>query len=192
MPTETRAYHQYREHLSHTDGVLTYGERIVIPTCLRQQCLDALHAAHQGTTRMTARAESSIFWPGMTKDITSTRERCNICNGIAPSQAAMPPTTPATPCYPFQHICGDFFHHMGNVYLVLVDRYSHWPIVTASRDGAKGLINTLRDTFATYGIPDSLTTDGGPEFSSHITRRSGTSTTGSSQPTTPMPTAERR
>lgn len=83
----------------------------------------------------------------MTRDIAKTRERCSTCNGIAPSQAAMPPTTPATPGYPFQHVCGDLFHHMGNTYLVLVDRYSHWPIVTVSRDGAKGLVNTLRDTF---------------------------------------------
>ena len=55
-------------------------------------------------------------------------------------------------------------------YLVLVDRYSHCPIVTPNREGAKGLIHTLRDTFATYGIPDSIASDGGPEFASQITR----------------------
>ena len=119
---------------------------------------------------MTARAESSIFWPEMTKDIAATRDRCTNCNGITPSQPAMPSTTPETPIYPFQHVCGNFFHHMGISYLVLVDRYSHWPIVTQSREGAKELIHTLRDTFATYGIPDSITSDGGPEFTSQITR----------------------
>lgn len=34
----------------------------------------------------------------------------------------------------------------------------------------QGLITVLRDTFATYGIPDTLTSDGSPEFSSHLTR----------------------
>lgn len=168
MPPEIHAYFPYRESLSNVDRVLTYGDRIIIPTSLRQTCLDALHAAHQGTSRMTARAESSM--PGMSKDIAATRESCTICNGIAPSHPAMPSTTPETPAHPFQHVCGDFFHHMGVPYLVLVDRYSHWPIVTASREGAKGLAHTLWDTFATYGIPDSLTSDGGPEFASHITR----------------------
>ena len=36
--------------------------------------------------------------------------------------------------------------------------------------GATGLIKTLRHTFATYGIPDELSSDGGPEFVSHRTR----------------------
>ena len=161
MPPATRDFFPFRDSLSAVDGVLTYGDRIVIPAKLRRTCLDALHAAHQGTSRMTARTESSLFWPGMTKDIAATRDSCAVCNGNAPSQPAMPSITPETPLYPFQHICGDFFHHLGIAYLVLVDRYSNWPIVTQSRDGAAGLIQTLRDTFATYGIPDSLTSDGG-------------------------------
>jgi hypothetical protein len=41
----------------------------------------------------------------MTKDIATTRDRCTICNGIAPSQPAMPSTTPETPIY---HVCGNF------------------------------------------------------------------------------------
>ncbi len=38
-------------------------------------------------------------------------------------------------------------------------------------DGAKGLIDSLRRTFATFGIPDELASDGGPEFVSHLTRK---------------------
>ena len=53
---------------------------------------------------------------------------------------------------------------------MLVDRYSNWPIVTRSTNGAEGLCRVLRDTFATYGIPETLTSDGGPEFASHTTR----------------------
>lgn len=79
----------------------------------------------------------------------------------------MPSITPVEPLYPFQHICADFFHH---TYLVLVDRFSNWPVVTTSRDGATGLTQMLRDTFSTFGIPDTLTSDGGPEFASHTTR----------------------
>ncbi|CAB4009713.1 translation initiation factor IF-2-like [Paramuricea clavata] len=49
-------------------------------------------------------------------------------------------------------------------YLVIVDRYSNWPIIERAQDGAKGLINCLRRLFATFGIPDECATDGGPEF----------------------------
>ena len=55
-------------------------------------------------------------------------------------------------------------------YLVIVDRYSNWSIVERAQDGSKGLIEVLRRMFATYGIPDELSSDGGMEFVAHITR----------------------
>ena len=90
---------------------------------------------------------------------------------MAPSQAAMPPTPPILSAYPFQCICADYFHYKGFNYLVIVDRYSNWPIVEKAQNGAQGLVNTLRITFATYGIPDELSSDGGPEFVAHSTRK---------------------
>ena len=167
LPAPIRDYFPFMDNV---DGVICKGERIVIPSSLRQTCLTALHAAHQGTSSMSARAQTSIFWPGITKDIATTRSQCATCNGNAPSQPAMPSTTPADPEYPFQHICADYFHHGGVTYLVLVDRYSNWPVVTISKNGADGLLRTLRDTFSTFGIPDTLTSGGGPEFAAHTTR----------------------
>lgn len=171
VPDTLKAYHQHRAHLYSCDGVVVYKQRLVIPPSLRQRCLAALHSAHQGTSAMNAKAEASIYWPGITRDITSIRTTCAQCNRMAPSQASLPPTPPTLSDYPFQSICADYFSHLGINYLVVVDRYSNWPIVTKSRDGAKGLVNTLRTTFATFGIPDELSSDGGPEFTSHTTTK---------------------
>ena len=148
LPQPIKDYH----HLSCCNGVAIYKDRIIIPPALRQSCLSTLYAAHQGTSAMTSRAEAAIFWPGITKDIHATRANCTDCNRMAPSQATLPPTQTE---YPFQCICADFFHHQGHNYLVIIDRYSNWPIVERARDGAIGLINILRHTFATYGIPDN-------------------------------------
>ena len=171
LPPSIREYHQFRRHLYSSDGVVIYKDRIVIPPSLRPSCLSALHAAHQGTSAMTSKAEASIFWPGITNDIQATRANCPHCNRMAPSQAALPPTPPTLPEYPFQCICADYFHYQGYTYLVIVDRYSNWPIVERAKDGAQGLINVLRHTFATFGIPDELSSDGGPEFVAHTTRQ---------------------
>ena len=171
LPAPLREYQQFREHLYCIDGVVIYKDRIVIPPSLRAHCLTALHAAHQGTSSMISRAETSIFWPGITHDIHAVRASCKHCNRMAPSQAAMPPTPPILSAYPFQCICADYFHYKGFNYLVIVDRYSNWPIVEKAQNGAQGLINTLRITFATYGIPDELSSDGGPEFVAHSTRK---------------------
>ena len=57
-----------------------------------------------------------------------------------------------------------FFLHGGKQYLVIVDRYSNWPIVREAHSGATGLISCLKDTFAIFGIPEELASDGGSEF----------------------------
>lgn len=53
-PPTIREYFNVRQHLYATDGVAIYKDRIVIPPSLRKACLTALHAAHQGTSAMTA------------------------------------------------------------------------------------------------------------------------------------------
>ena len=116
-----QAYFNILGDLTIIDDVVCYGDRIVIPQSLRQQCLRALHVAHQGTSGMMARAASSMYWPGMTSDINTTRAHCAECNGNAPSQPHLPPTTPETPDRPFSSICADYFHHAGSCYLVVVD-----------------------------------------------------------------------
>ena len=113
---------------------------------------------------MISHAEASVFWPGITNDIKDIRSRCHHCNTMAPSQPHLPPTPPTLPEYPFLLMCSDFFHHKGHIYFISVDCYSNWPIVERAHKGSKGLINSLRYTFVTYGISDELTSDGGPEY----------------------------
>lgn len=170
MPESIRTFHQYRDDITSTDGVILYKDRVIIPPLLRNEVLSALHAAHQGVSMMTARAESSVFWPGMTADIHATRQHCDHCHRMAPSQPGAPPVPPIPVVYPFQAVCSDFFVHRGVHYLVTVDRYSNWPIISQSPGGATGLINHLRRAFVTYGTPEELTSDGGPEFTSTETR----------------------
>lgn len=171
LPASIREFHQYRDDLYTVDGVVMYRDRVIVPPSLRKNILDTLHSAHQGVTSMMSRAESAVFWPGITTDITQLRNNCNQCNRMAPSQPCAPPTPPVYPLYPFQCICSDFFHYKGINYLVIVDRYSNWPIVEKSNNGAQGLVECLRRSFVTYGIPDELSSDGGPEFTASVTRQ---------------------
>ena len=55
--------------------------------------------------------------------------------------------------------------------MVVVDRYSGWPIVQQSRDDSSGLVKCLRKIFFTYGIGDELSSDGGPEFTAEETQQ---------------------
>ena len=171
MPNDLHDFFGLRDNLHSFDGVILYNNRLVIPKSLRSHVLTALHSAHQGVSTMTARAESSIFWPGITTEIQRLRDRCEQCHRIAPSQPCPPPTPPNVPVYPFQSICADFFHFAGCNYIVVVDRYTNWPIVERAHNGASGLITCLRRIFVTYGICDELTSDGGPEFTAYETKK---------------------
>ena len=161
LPLALRPYKRYKNDLHSVDGVALYGNRIIIPPALRD---DILHSAHQGVTSMISMAESTVFWPGITPAITQRRERCEDCNRNAPSQPSAPPAPRIQPTYPFQAICADYFKHHGKNYLAIVERYSNYPIAERAKDGAKGLVKSLKRLFATFGIPDEISTDGGSEF----------------------------
>ena len=69
-----------------------------------------------------------------------------------------------------------------------------WPAGTTVT-GANALVRLLRSYFATFGMPEEISSDGGPEFtalSHRILCASGTSNTASLPPTSPNPTAARR
>ena len=169
VKTNIREYYRYHDSLYTLDGVVMYKDRTVIPKLFREEITTKIHLAHQGTTSMTSRVESSVFWPKITQDVARARERCYDSNKNSPSQPNAPPHPPTEPEYPFQCVCPDFFSFAGRHYLVIVDRYSNWPIVEKASEGAQGLIKCLKNTFTTFGISEELASDGGPEFVAHIT-----------------------
>lgn len=170
LPTDLRPYHRFASSLCTVDGVVLMGQRIVIPPALRKPVLDALHAAHQGVSAMRARAMDSVYWPEITVDIARVRDQCVHCHQMAKSNPMQPPSDITPPDYPFQMICSDYFTYNSNDYVVIVDRYSNWPMVYKSESGAEGLVKRLRETFVTFGIPEELTSDGGPQFTAGKTQ----------------------
>ena len=68
---------------------------------------------------------------------------------------------------PWQAITADLFHLKGTEYLAVVDYFSPFPEVIQLRSTtSQGVINSLKALFARHGIPETLRTDNGPQFSS--------------------------
>ena len=58
-------------------------------------------------------------------------------------------------------ISTDYFNYTGNVYLVIVDRYSGWPVVALCKEeSAQELIRLMRGYFCTYGAPSEVASYG--------------------------------
>ena len=141
---------------------------MIIPQSCRSQILKNLHSAHQGVSKMTARAQQTVYWPGIETAIRNTRYNCQKCNESAPSQRREPLQLSPAQIYPFQHICMDFFQLGHHSYLSVVDRFSGWIAVYhfANRTTSSKLITVCRDLFATYGAPEEISTDSGLQFTS--------------------------
>ncbi|XP_068198886.1 uncharacterized protein [Antennarius striatus] len=114
-------------------------------------------------------ARAIVYWPGMSEGIRATRYRCADCNRNAPSHTATPPLPSSPPSTPFEAVFAYFFDYGGRHYLVVGDCLSGWVEVlcsTAGTDmgGSAGLVHHLRSFFGSFGIPEELSSDGGPEF----------------------------
>ena len=66
MEPELIPYWKARKYLTLKDDLLLYGNRIVIPTPLRKETLEKVHAGHQGIERCQLRVKYSVWWPGVT------------------------------------------------------------------------------------------------------------------------------
>ena len=82
-----------REELGAQGAALMLGSRVAIPSALRTEALQVLHAVHQGMTKTKALARSYVWWPGMDKDIEEMVKNCQNCrlNRKMPAESRVHP-----------------------------------------------------------------------------------------------------
>ena len=119
---EIRVYWAVRHCLSVGDGLVLLDHRIVVPTSLRTNVLCSLHSAHQGEVGMKARANESVYWPGMNASNHNTWASCMFRTKIAPSQTKEPINLTQSPDWPFQQIVMDLFYVGNHGYWACADR----------------------------------------------------------------------
>ena len=167
LPPHLQRYWGMREELYVVENVLFKGRKMLIPKRLRPQVLDGLHAANQGTTGMLANARDRFFWPGLDAAIHQLRLQCRQCNESAPSQAAEPQIITPPPEYPFQPSVSDFCDIEGHNFLIYADRFSGWvEVERLASNSFRNVEKTFLRWFATFGVPEEISTDGGPPFNS--------------------------
>ena len=154
--------------LSAEDGCLLWGSRVVIPPQGRAKVLTELHEAHPGVLRMKTLARSYVWWPSMDKDIEKMVKNCDECqvHQKAPAEAPLHPWE--WPGQPWSRIHIDYAGpRKGEMFLVIVDGYSKWLDVHIMKSTTStATIEKLREVFATHGLPRTVVSDNGPQFTS--------------------------
>ena len=165
-----RDFWEVRHPLSADEGLVFMDRLIVVPASLQKRVLRCLHSAHQGVLGMKSRAKGSVYWPGMDAAIQNHRASCDTCNRIAPSQSREPIIMTSSPEWPFQQIALDLFYVGHQAYLACADRLTGWLMVFHLKPGqasAGNLISICRGVFQAYGVPEEISSDGGPPFTSN-------------------------
>ena len=161
-----RPFWKVRDNLSTDQGLVLFHKRIVIPKIARGEVIRRLHASHQGIERTKRRARQTVYWPGITSDITNAVSSCSSCQERLPSQQKEPLRSDHHPTRIFEDTSADLFTYQGRHYLAYADRYSGWTTVdTWKKDpSAKEVIRALAQRFADLGVPNRFSSDGGPQF----------------------------
>ena len=166
VPADLKPFHSRREELTVEGDCLLWGVRVVVPAKLRARILSDLHRDHGGIVRMKAMARSYMWWLGMDTDIESVAKSCVSCKAVksAPQEAPLHPWV--WPTEPWKRIHVDFAGpFQGKMFFLVIDAHSKWPeIFRMSSTTVQETIVVLRRIFASFGLPDQLVSDNGPQF----------------------------
>ncbi len=167
-----RLYFSYRDELSIVNGIIYRGARIVIPISMRQKVKQRVHAGHLGINSSLRRARDVMFWPGMSSDIRQYIESCGVCASYCDKQPEQSLKMTDVPERPWQKVASDLFSLKGRDYLVTVDYFSGFFEVDHLTETTSDIIvMKMKLHFARHGIPDIVTSDNGPQFSSELFRK---------------------
>ena len=167
LPPELQDYFPFKEELTLQNGVIFKGNRVVIPLEMRDELKRKLHSSHLGIQACQRRAREAFYWPGMYTEIEEHISKCPVCNAYQHKQQKEPMIQHPVPARPWQFIAADLFEFQGKEYLVTTDYHSNFfEVDKLSSQTSREVIDKLKCQMARHGIPDTLRSDNGPQFSS--------------------------
>ena len=150
-PANLKEFWNFREDLSVENGLFLKGRRLLIPSNLRTQILlteDCLLAGYL----------KGYLW-----------NDCQLptCMQFSKRQPKEPLHPQSVPSIPWQKLATDLFDYQGAQYLLVTDYYSKSPIVRKlNSTTSAAVINHIKSIFAKNGMPETLISDNGPQYSS--------------------------
>ena len=122
---------------------------------------------HQGVVKSKQLTRDHVFWPGMQSQLEDVIARCAICQQFHKKQHKEPLQNHNIPCEPYNKIGIDIFHVQQQNFLLAVDYYTKYPeVIKLNSLTSREVIEALKEIFCRHGIPKTVMSDNGPQFSS--------------------------
>lgn len=151
-------------------GIIMWGYRVVIPRKLRPKLLQTVHASHFGIVKTKSLARSFMWWPGIDSDLENMIKSCNACLSVRPDPPKAPLITWEATDRVWSRIHIDFAGPINkNYFLIITDSHSKWPEVFKTKQITTSFtISKLREIFARFGLPETIVSDNGTQFTSSL------------------------
>ena len=133
--TDLHEFWLHKEMLSIESGLITCGNRIIVPRAMQPGMLQYIHQGHQGKERCLLRIRNTVFWPQMTYDIQQLIEKCMICQEYRKSQPLIGTTQELPPIS---------MAHIGNRFILL------------EKDGLPGSYRCVLQIHLVRKLPNSI------------------------------------
>lgn len=160
--------------------------RPFIPQILRKRVFHITHdVSHPAPKRTVCMIASRFYWPDMKRQVTLWSRSCLSCQAAKINRHNIAPVIQMVPASEkFGSINVDFVGPLPNCkgyqyIMTAIDRYSRWveaiPLQSATAETTADCL--IANWISRYGIPESITTDRGPNFQSelfnHLLKRLG-------------------
>ena len=140
--------------------------RVIIPSALRLEVLDKIHTGHQGIQKCRERAKDGVWWPGLSKQLEDLVRKCTTC--VKARKIHPEPMIPSrVPARPWQKVGTDLFEFKGQEFVLVVDYLSRYcEVGVLKHSTSEEVIQHLKAIFCRHGIPETVISDNGPQYTS--------------------------
>jgi len=165
---ELKPYYVRRTELSHFDGCLLWGSRVIVPPQAQETVLKILHEAHPGSTRMKQLARGYVWWPHLNTQLENTVSCCEKCQVVQSTPAKAPLHPWQWPERPWSRIHIDYAGpFLNKMFLVIIDAHSKWmEVLPVSNATTAVTVEKLLSVFSIHGLPHTIVSDNGSVFTS--------------------------
>lgn len=168
-PMPISGYERYKDELAWSDGILARAGRIVIPEQARKKAINVAHEGHPGMNGTKRRLRTSVWWPGMDREVEGVVKACSICFHIIKATNMTPMQRTKMPSKPWEMLAIDHFgpiKDLGDSHVIaLIDYHSRYLFAEVVKRVDFNLTRAFLDSiFEVRGYSLSIRADNGSAF----------------------------